>query len=357
MSPPVLIVELGDSHNEVLLTQVSALRRADRDACLVLNARLRGQLHPELLRLAGGPAQVHFVGCATPFQRAAAAAAIRHRIRADGVRYVVLNTASGNAIQLLSLVLPRSVEAIGILHDVSRLETSSRQKVIGRRIRDYLVLADHLVPESPPPGVRFGSFYPIRYPDASPTLRDTELHLVVPGTVSRRRRDYERLISLWQGLDDATRRRVTIEILGDITRHDGPALEQSLTEAGIADSFVFHRGFVPEETFYSTVAGCHGLLPLLPLEGSGARAYRKYRISGTTSLAYAYRKPLVLHRAWRDVDDFALTGVFYDDGGLPAVDEFRTASHKVAQVYATESRFDPEVQEQRWLDFVLGAES
>ncbi len=353
MPTRVLLVELGDSHNELLLTQVSALQGADIPFSVVLNDRLRPRLHPDFVRRAGGLSRLRFVGCATPLQRAAAAATVRRRIGAEGISHVVVNTASGNAVQLLSLALPRAVEVTGILHDVSRLETSSRQKVISRRIRHYLVLADHLLPRTPPEGLRFGAFSPIEYPDATPAPPRADLHLVVPGTVNRRRRNYDRLVALAKQRTGAGGGRVVFEILGDITRHDGPDFERMVRSEGLVDRFVFHRDFVPAPAFYSAVAGCHGVLPLLPLEGPSARAYRHLRISGTTVLAYGFRRPLVLHRQWADMEDFALTGIFYDEGGLPSLEQIRAAETRIAAAYRAEPRFDPATQSRRWLDFVL----
>lgn len=386
--PSVMLVELGDSHAEILLPQVLALADAGIPTRLLANRRLLPRLHPRI----GGRIRVEAVDCDGPVARRRSAWRVRRRIRAAQVSHVVVNTAAGSAVRSLARALPRDVRVTGILHDVARLWRSSRQLSISRRIRRYLVLARHLVPAAPDgadlgapggtdlSGLAFGSFYPIRTPDdtvpetrpgrphldvatatpgnPTPPGAPTPLKVVVPGNVSYRRRSYRRLPELIRAAGRDGRPGLRVEILGDITRGDGPELRGRLEEAGVADRVVVHEGFVPEPAFADAVARADAVLPLLPPPDGIGATYLRHRVSGSFNLAYAHRTPLLVDARWRVHPDLALVGVFYGDGAagptLPDPGALDAALARARANYRTRRRFDPDVQSRRYLDFVLG---
>ena len=362
--PRVLLVELGDSHGEVLIPQVEALRRASIPTGLVVNRALAPRLHPSVT----AHTQVHEVDVGSGIARVRTALSIRRRILRDGWSHVVINTASGNAVQALATVLPRSVPVTGILHDVARLERSSRQRVISRRVRHYLVLADHLVPELPGDSpLRIRSWYPIRRPGTephapTPPASGQPLHFVVPGRLDPARRDYDRLVELLQHADPSGADAVHVTLLGDCTRGCGPALMETLRGRRLLDRVTTCEGFVSEEEFYRVAEGCDAILPLLHLDGPGRDAYLADKIAGGFNLAYGLRKPMIVHPDVGTHPDLAAVGIVLrrrPDGGvrLPSRSEFDAEADRVRRAYATLPRFDPALQDARYLDVVLRSDA
>lgn len=355
MNAKVLLVELGDSHNEILFTQTEALRERGIPLGLFLEERLRARVHPAVL--AGAPVEFH--PCAGLAAQLRAALRIRALLRRERYTHVVVNTASGNAVRVLSLALPRAVRAVGVVHDVCKLTRSGTQRFISRRFKDYLVLADHLVPATPPPGLRVGAFYPIAFPEravAAPgaaPAEDGPLRIVIPGNVSYARRDYPGLLALWKALPDGERRGLSIELLGNVDAGDGPDLVARLRREGLEEAFVLHRGFVPEERFYARLAAAHLVLPLLHPDTPDFEGYLRCKISGAFNLAYGFQKPLLMHTRFRAIPDFQRTAVFYDPPALPAVAALREAHARITSDLARAEALRPEHQQARYRAFVL----
>jgi hypothetical protein len=358
MLPKVLLVELGDSHNEVLFTQVQAFRESKIPIGLFLNERLRTRVHPAVL----GENAVEFRECEGIRAQLLAALRIRALVNREGYSHVVVNTASGNAVRLLSTLIPRRVRAIGVLHDACKAVRSGSQAWISRRFRDYLVLADHLVPNPPPRGLHFAAFYPIAFPvepelivrSSAPPSSDGAFRIAVPGNVSYARRDYRALVELWNSVPLADRARLEIEILGNIDLGDGPAFLSLLQDHGLRDAFTVHHGFVPESVFYERLAQAHAVMPLIHPATPDFDRYVRCKISGAFNLAYGFRKPILMHERFSSIPDFKLTAIFYTPPKLPPLDELKPAHARIVAAYAHSEQFDPQAQQARYRRFVLG---
>lgn len=354
MTPKVLIIELGDSHNEVLFTQVEAFKEANISIAFALNEKLKDRIHPKVIQ--DTPPQYFKVG--GHFQHLKNALCIRRKIKKEGITHIVMNTASGNAIRLLSLFLPQHVQVTGILHNACKLEKSKSQRFISKRVKHYLVLADQLIPASPKyQDLQLEAFYPILFPfDKKPTASQHErFHIIIPGNVSNARRDYKGLITLWQNLTDEEKELVTFEILGNINKEDGPALKALLQDKELADAFILHESFVEEDLFYERVANSDAILPLLHPGISDFESYKNCKISGGFNLAYGFQKPLLMHESFQKIEDFKNTSILYTLPKLPSLEEMKTASVRIKNYYAQENKFSPKAQKQRYLDFVLRA--
>jgi hypothetical protein len=301
----VLLVELSAHHDEVLLSLAIDLRALGCRVAVACRADVAARI-PGL-----DPALVFPLHADAPlWRRVGDLRQLRQWARAHKVTAVVFCTASGTRERDAILTLGIR-PAVGVLHYVSKLGRSTTQRLIERRLDAYLVLGPqlarlargrssipvHCVPAAarlaPPDAIGAGNGVPA--PDEAP------ITIAVPGTIEPRRRGYGDLFSREVADRLPTTHRVLMLGRCDPANPEHAALRAAAARLG--DRVTWSDRFVSHADMHRAVAGCAAVLPLLHPDCAEFPDFLADKISGSMSLAWAYRKPMVLHDALRGIPE------------------------------------------------------
>lgn len=353
----IALIELGDSHEETLHSQVRFLQRGGFRVHLLVAAELEPRL-PET----GADVLEVLPPCREWGSRLRALIELRRYLGRHGLDRAVLNTAEGARARDFCLTVGSGVEVFGVVHDGRKLlGGSTTQGWISRRIRSYLVLADYVERNLRAGGYRgrLHGFHPVFYPhrnEGAVVSAPGTLTVCIPGNLAFRRRDYAGLREALAAtsLDETVR----LVFLGNSDAGDGPAIRSLFEEWDGHERCRFLRGFVDPAVFYAELAAADLVLPLIDPSTPLFRNYLTYQISGTFPLAVGFRKPMLMHEAFRALEEFRDYEVFHADGELvPALNRLaRDRSPLEAGRAALDSdRFAFEPQARRYVEFVEGA--
>jgi glycosyltransferase involved in cell wall biosynthesis len=249
---------------------------------------------------------------------------IRTMILERGITHVIFNTAHSNPVRNFCLLpFPKEVRFFGTLHGVNKLEGSLTQRIISRKIHNYYLLMDYMLEKAmkmPHAGLNFAVFYPIFHPPFAPAAiaekKENEIWIAIPGAVEYKRRDYLSLLEPFAALENKPDVRFLLLGNGYHKHGNGQELQERIKSLGIENYFVFFDGFVPNEVLHAYVKACDAVMPLIHPINADMEKYLENQISGSFHLAFAYKKPLLLHKYYERYQDFRETGIFYDLEGL-----------------------------------------
>jgi len=353
----IALIELGDSHEDILHSQVRFLQWGGYRVHLLIAA----ELEPRLPATGADVLQV-LPPLGSWGGRARALLSLRRYLHRHGLRRVILSTAQGARARDFCWTGGAGLELTGILHNARKLaEGSFTQRLISRRVRSYFVLADYILASLREAGYagRVQSIHPVFYPEAPPDTSSNDpetLQICIPGAMSYRRRDYA---GLHEALSSAPiAEGVRLVFLGDSDRGDGPAIRRRFRDWEDRGACRFFRGFVAPGVFYAELAGSHLILPLIHPSTPLFQNYLAYQISGTFLLAFGFRKPMLLYEAFEGKEDFRGNTLFYRGSGLvPTVNRLvrdRAPLEACRAALISSDRFTFEAQARRYLDFVEG---
>lgn len=320
--PKVALIEIGTSHDECLHAQIAFLKHYGCRVHLILSDKVQQR--------AGAIGGVdHCFVVPEPrgvWSRLQAARRINRYLTAQDLRTVVFNTAHGKALRNLCLLADRRIRFAGILHGAGKvIRPSFTQWSISRRVQTYFVLNDYIRDgvRQTRPTLALRSLYPVFLPGCEQqsvggidTSADTDDHFTVciPGPVHQGRRDYSGLLRALT--EHPLGPSVRFVLLGKCHQEDWPAITRRIDAMGLRDQFTLFDRFVEQEEFRRHLARCDAVMPLIHPSTPNFANYRTVQISGSFNLAFAYRKPLLMHRAFDDAEDFQRTACFYDETDL-----------------------------------------
>jgi hypothetical protein len=345
------IVEIRESHEECIYSQLRFLKDAGHWVTLILHPILAQQIS-EYENLADET--LYF-----DFEQRDFLKKIHLQWRLYGLLNqfdrVVFNTAhSYSVLRNLSVLLRFArTECIGIMHDTKKLDSSPTQRTISRKVKKYFVLNDALLPESQKAGdVKLQSFYPIFFPDYEPIplTKQDEIWIGIPGRLDYGRREYDFLIDALRGI--TVLKRMKFIMLGEVDRDEpaGKRLFDRLEKSGQSGRFKLFQFFVPNRDFHAYLKACDYVMPLLRPN----KEYLNHKISGSFNLAFAYKKPLLCRAFFKDIPDLAANSLFFDKATFPKLISDLDSGNVTAPDTYADPNWDYAFQQKRYLDFIKG---
>jgi len=319
--PNVALIELYDSHDELLFSQALFLQRSGIQTLLIVSERHRAfaasfgfgqEVIPTYCSGKKGPALWKELW------------RIRKIILDMGVKVLIFNTAHSNPVRNFSLLsFPADVRFFGTLHGVNKLEGSLTQSLISRKIKHYFLLNDYMLEKAlriANRALKFSVYYPLFQPAFQVkelvARKPGELWVCIPGLVEYKRRDYPSLVEALSGL--AKKPAVRFIILGNGTHAhgNGAELQKLVQERNLEDYFLFFDGFVDHDQFHSYLQASDVVMPLTHPINAELMKYAEDQITGSFNLAFGYRKPLLMHEYYKRYPDFQENALFYSLEGL-----------------------------------------
>ena len=314
--PQVALIEIGASHDECLHAQAAFLHHHGIGVHLILSDKVHQRAgtfdHVDHLHVVPEPAG--------PWGRFQAVRRILRYLRENQLRSVVLNTAHGKTIRNLCLLADKQIRFAGILHGAGKmLRPSFTQQIISSRVKTYFVLSDYIrdYVRQRNPSATLHSLYPVWLPGCDEPAQertDDRLTVCIPGPVHPGRRDYGGL--LWALANHPLRPDVHLVLLGKCPKQEYLNITQHLDALGLREQVTLFNRFVDQTEFRNHLAACDVVMPLVHPTTPNFANYRTVQITGSFNLAYAFRKPLLMHREFDDVEDFQRTACFYDEADL-----------------------------------------
>ncbi|WP_373518853.1 hypothetical protein [Pricia sp.] len=343
------IVEIRESHEECICTQLSFLKDAGHKVTLILHPILAQQI-TDYANLADEV--IYF-----DFDHQDFFKKLRLQWQLFGMLkkfdLIVFNTAHSYSVVRNLTVLLRFAEVacVGILHDTKKLLSSSTQSIISQKVKKYFVLNDALLPLHKNTGaIKVQSFYPIFFPEYEPlpVYKQNDIWIGIPGRVDYDRRDYDFLVNAIAEIP--TLDRVKFIILGKVDRNNaaGKRFYDSLEKSGQLGRFKLFHSFVENRDFHSYLAACDYIMPLLKPNAD----YLKYKISGTFNLAFAHKKTMLCHTFFQDIPDLKENSCFFDPATFPQlISDIDTGNLKSPATYS-DPKWSYRFQQSRYIDFI-----
>lgn len=305
----VAIVELSESHEECIYTQVSFLKKENYNVSLIVHPKIEKQIvaYKNLIDHVG----------IYDFDKEKGINKIKleYKLAQKLATYdkVIFNTASSSkSVRNISLILTFfKVECLGIIHNVNKLNNSFTQKLISKKIKKYFVLSDFLKEKAvlKDKKITLESFYPIFFPQFKKEhfKKNNEIWICIPGRVYYSRRDYSWLLNRIK--DVKLNEKIKFLILGNINTRDGIEFKKQVEKNKLSNSFVFFDSFISNTDYYNYINNSDCILPLLQNEET---SYLKDKITGTFNLAYAFKKVLLCDSFYNEIPDLKENAIFYN---------------------------------------------
>lgn len=341
MNTKVAIVELSNSHDECIYSQIKfLLSSGDYVVTLICNETILNRLKGDLSGIEVKKLEIKR-GVNLPFD----IIRLRSYLIKQKFEKVIFNTATGNIIKLLMLLpFPKSIEFIGIIHNIDKLTGSANQDLISRKVKKYFVLSEYLKANSPLE-YNIEYFYPMFFAE-SETMKiekpEDEIWICIPGQIERKRRDYEGLFAQLE--TDRLHPNIKFILLGS---GDNAFVKSNIEKLGLAKQFVWWDSFVGTPIFENYLKKCDYILPLIHPNHKSYSLY-KNQISGTFNLVYGYGKVMLMEESFSHLEDFR-GSLFYKTDELIKV--INSLENQVANPYVNK-RFSFEFQQKKYLDFI-----
>ena len=298
----ILIVELSTSHTEIIEPTVKALKPWTVDLAIHENS---------LSKVKNLEHQIKIFKLPNTSEVSEAQAIIKK----NNYDIIIFNSAQGkNARSLVFKTLFVKSQFVGFHHNPEKLVSSFTQSLIKLKIKKYILLAqfnkDYLVRN----GVDSKSlhvFYPVLDQPRAEQNAYQQRIIAIPGVLEQGRRDYFGLIKTVLKNSNEFK-NMKFELLGNSLTHDGPEIKKQIMQANLSDRFQLYDGYVEQTTLDHCLKHCDYVMSLMH---PGTQYFEKYlhtKISGAYSLAFSFRKPLLLHDLFSKIPDFKENCLFYN---------------------------------------------
>ena len=306
----IAIVEISESHEECIYTQVSFLKDAG------FSVTLFG--HPNIIKQANSYIHLFDTIQEIDFNTLSFLKSFSLQIKLTKqlatFDSVIFNTASSSKkLRNIALFLTfYKVDVIGVLHDAKRLEKSFTQRLFSIKIKKYFVLNDFIKENYKNiRASKLESFYPIFFPktDTEEITKDVnDIWITIPGRLHYSRRNYKFLIEQLQ--KHQINKNIKFVILGNINSKDGLHFLEELKNYELVHSFIIFKEFISNSTYYSYLEKSDYILPLLNLND---KSYLKSKITGTFNMAFGFKKSMICNQELAIISDINKNGILYDE--------------------------------------------
>lgn len=315
---PIAIVEVGNSHDECLYSQVLFLKEAGYSVHLLLSDGLKKQED----NFPGASSTAYFLLPQKGLKGWKELINMKRYLKQHGITKVIFNTASGKIIRnfILLNIFNRRTTFAGTIHHTGKLIKSSTQKFISLKVKKYFVLNDYLMKSiHQNKNIQIASYYPVFFPEFRPmelVKPHGELWICIPGQLEIKRRDYLSLISQLNRKNLPEGIRFIFLGRSNHKSGNGEEIKALIKKMQLEKHFVLFDHFIENTQFHTYLNHSDIILPLIHQGSEGFESYSRFQITGAFNLAFAYNKPLLMHKSFSEIPDFLMTAFFYDLPGL-----------------------------------------
>lgn len=344
----VVLVEIGGSHDECLLTQMIALTKNGKEVILIAT--------PEVIeRNPGFPNYVsRMIEVVKHKSKRKVAAEVWAHIKKLDPQLVVFNTAQGGTVRNICLKARFSkIEFAGIIHTTRKFQGSFTQKVINSKIKKYLLLSEYLhATIEAPKGIKTSWFYPIDFYHTDKKIHKTaQVQVAIIGGVEKRRKD---LTGFMEILKNLKRTNVQFVFLGKTESYAEEVIElrELVINRKLDDQVRLFNYFLPQEDFDAELKITDIILPLVHPDTPSADEYFRNQISGAMSVSFGYNIPMMIHKAYEHIEEMKEASIYYDLDNF--YEQLEAAIlYREAKSEHIKNAYKPEDQQDRYFSFLF----
>ncbi len=348
----VVLIEIGGSHDECLLTQMHAIKSLGHEIVLICTNNIKAR-NPIFTNYVD---EFYTVDLSHNKEKGVnEIKKIWRFLKKSGARTVIFNTAQGNHVRKLCLyALFNKIEFIGIIHTTLKFKGSFTQKIINLKIKKYLLLSEYLLASVvPPKNITIDYFYPIRFPSYNVKIKKKKSVITIIGIVENRRSDLSGFLKMLLTVKDLD---ISFIFLGKIEGNDVEviALKNQLKHHKLMDRVVFFDDFIPQEIFDAHLKNTDLILPLIHPETPSSDQYFKNQISGAMSVSFGYKIPLLIHEAYKNIAEINDASFYYNEKKFSdvLVKSLNESKNKSTKMHSN-ARYDVDRQEFRYAKFIF----
>lgn len=351
-SNSVVLIEIGGSHDECLLTQMHAIKSLGHEIVLICTSNIKDR-NPIFKNYVD---EFHIVDLSHGKKKGRnEIKALWQLLKKSGVKKAIFNTAQGNNVRKLCMyALFNKIEFIGIIHTTLKFKGSFTQKIINLKIKKYLLLSEYLLSTvSPPKGIKIDYFYPINLPSFNKHIKQEKAVITIIGGVENRRSDltgFLRMLISTKNID------ASFIFLGGTDHNDKGviALKNQLKKHNLEEKVMFFDTFIPQEIFDENLRNTDFILPLIHPNTPSSDQYFKNQISGAMSVSFSYKIPLLLHEAYQHISEMNNASFYYNEESfstalMKSLDKRKSKIEKMRTNY----HYDSNYQEYRYAKFIF----
>jgi hypothetical protein len=126
-----------------------------------------------------------------------------------------------------------------------------------------------------------------------------------------------------------------------------------LKKYNLVNRVKLYDSFVSQEEFDAQLKQTDVLLPLVHPDTPSADQYFKNQISGAVNVGFGYGVPLLIHSAYKNVNELQKRALFYDLNNFSdVISNCKPQLSSIVEWMRNDSEMSNIVQEKRYLDFL-----
>ncbi len=354
----VIIVEHAKAHQDLIYGQVLFLIESGFKPVLWLNED--NAFLPDIIK---GDIEIIKYKFDTPNERKIFARELKKYVKRNNIKKIVFNTSQGvKARNIIIRFLFNKVKIFGLLHDGKKLSSGFTQWSMSLKIKKYFVLNDYIADYCKLLNlkhIQVISLYPYFTPHNYPEINDNSGNgflICVPGEVSVERRNYSYLIQTLLQNKEKLHPSVRFVLLGRPIGEDGKNILKTIEENNLSDIITTYSSYIEESEYLKIINNSDVLLPLIDPMVKNFHEYSFSKISGTWSVGFSLKKPLLIHISMSHIEDFKDISFFYDyDNLIDVINSIcldKSSLKNKSEKYNTVEKFTFEYQRKKYIDYI-----
>ena len=353
----VILLEHSKSHQDILYAQILFLKESGFSPVLWINDGLT--IDSELF---GNNIEIHRFKFENARERKIFIQNLKIYIKENKIKNIVLNTAQGIlARNIVYTFLWSKINFVGILHEAERLFNSFTQKSISYKIRKYFVLNDYIEQYSSKlksKKITVKSLYPffIPYQNKSNEYLSNKLLICIPGEVSVDRKNYKFLLNTLRDNIDKLSFGIRFIFLGSPRNDEGKEIIKLVKEYNLDKIIKTYDDYINEKEYLEKIYESDLIMPLIDPGIKYFKEYSSSKISGAYTLAFSFRKPLLMHDSMEKIEDFRNVAFFYNyDNLIENINKIASVKNSLNEKiikYKEIEKFSFEYQRKKYISFL-----
>jgi hypothetical protein len=313
----VILLEHSKSHQDILYAQLLFLLESGYKPVLWINKELAFDTD-----IIGKDIEIIKYEFGNSKERKIFKRNLKDYVRENKITNVILNTAQGiQARNIVFKFLFTKINFVGILHEAERLFSSFTQKTISFKIKKYFVLNDYIAEYSENlrnKRINIKALYPffIPYQNKSNEFLSNKLLICIPGEVSVDRKNYKHFLETLKENTGNLSSDIRFIFLGSPRNEEGRDIIKKVKKLGLDNIIRTYDNYINEEEYLKSIYESDLVMPLIDPEVKYFKEYSSSKISGAYTLAFSFRKPLLMHNSMKHIEDFRNLAFFYDSDNL-----------------------------------------
>lgn len=171
----------------------------------------------------------------------------------------------------------------------------------------------------------------------------SQRYICIPGKIEFTRRDY---LGLIEYLSNNEIYNTKFVILGNLNKEDGPKVKEFISRNHLEKQFITFDNFIPYDLYFEYLANCNYIMPLIHPSVKNFEAYHSTKISAAFSMAFSFKKPLLIYKTLYNLAEFNDYSISYSLNNLK--DRIKNISendiYQISSNYKEKNKFDNSIQ-------------